>query len=56
MSISHRICDMAQINQIKVIYNLGDELDLSDQSGQTGLSYSECKCLQIDITPIVYDY
>jgi hypothetical protein len=48
ISISYRICDMAQLNQIKVFYNLGKALDLNGQSGTTDILYHECKCSSND--------
>ena len=43
VSLSNRICDIAQLNQIKILYGLEKELNLDDESG-TGQSFDECKC------------
>jgi hypothetical protein len=44
VSISHRICDITQLNQIKVIYNLTKELDLRDESSVAkGQVYDQCE-------------
>ena len=45
VSISHRICDLAQLNQIKVVYDLEESLDLRGPSGKSGDSYDNCGCL-----------
>jgi hypothetical protein len=43
MSINHRICDVAQLNQVKVLYHIEKELDLRGQPSETGCIYDECK-------------
>ena len=43
MSINYRIFDVIQLNQIKVLYNLDEELDLRGQPGGQGRVYEECK-------------
>jgi len=44
-SLSNRICDIAQLNQIKVLYHLDQELDLRGQPGGVGQVYDECQYL-----------
>jgi hypothetical protein len=55
ISISYHICDMAQLNQIKVFYDLGKDLDLNGQSAMTGILYNECKCLTNGTMLIAYN-
>jgi hypothetical protein len=45
VSLSRRICDIAQLNSIKVIYGLTKELDLSDgqSSVAKGQAYPQCE-------------
>jgi hypothetical protein len=54
-SLSHCICDMAQLNQIKILYDLEKELDLDSQSGVTGQLYDECKYSPNDMISGAYN-
>jgi len=42
-SLSRRIYDIAQLNQIKILYYLDTQLDLRGISGATGQAYDECE-------------
>lgn len=46
-SLAHRIRDVAQLSQIKLLYGLTSELDLSPEKNMddTGLSLDDCECL-----------
>lgn len=46
-SINHRVRDIAQLNQIKLLYHLTEELDLSDHQNElvTGEQYPACEYL-----------
>lgn len=41
-SLSNRILDIAQLNHVKVLYRLDEELDLRGQPGVPGKTYVEC--------------
>ena len=43
-SLSYRICDMEHLNQIKILYDLGKELDLENLCATTGQSFDNCEC------------
>jgi hypothetical protein len=46
-SLAHRIRDVAQLSQIKLLYGLTSELDLSPEKNMddTGLALDDCECL-----------
>jgi hypothetical protein len=54
MSLTYRICDIAQLNQIKIIYDLEGELDLQGESGMMGKSFGECKHPIINMISVTY--
>ena len=47
-SLSNRILDIAQLNQVKVLYRLDEELDLRGQPGGSGRLYDECRWLSCE--------
>ncbi|KAI0264689.1 hypothetical protein BC834DRAFT_825984, partial [Gloeopeniophorella convolvens] len=50
--LNHRVRDIAQLNQIKLLYNLTDQLDLSEQraSMATGIVPNNCTLYNHHIT------